>query len=233
MRRILSETRRRRWSPALLLLLPLLLAACGGGPSREAVQLAGELRRTPPGPATDAMADRMFDCSEVDRACVTLWLYRGAACARLAEAPETAEGARPLRRTCAVEAFTRARALLPRDATPQERQEVAIRLADVHERRRDRATGDARVAENAAILAAVAPLRGTPAAPYADHYEAGVALNRVQAGEVLPPARCAVLREASRQAAGTPGGPGLPPLGDRLDQRRAAIAAQLAQEGCT
>ncbi|HEV7263945.1 MAG TPA: hypothetical protein VGN83_03375 [Falsiroseomonas sp.] len=228
----MGAAQRSKISRASLLLLPLLLAACAGGPPREAVQLAGELRRTPPGPATDAMADRIFDCSDVDRACVTLWLYRGAACARLAEAPETAEGARPLRRNCAVEAFTRARALLPRDATPQERQEVAIRLADVHERRRDRATGAARQAENNAILASVAPLRGTPAAAYADHYAAGVALNRVQAGEVPPAARCAVLREARDQAVGTPAGPGLPPLGDRPDQRRAAIAAQLALEGC-
>jgi hypothetical protein len=216
----------------LFLLLPLLLAACSGGPSREAVQLAGELRPTPPGAATDAMADRPFTCMEQDRACVTLWLYRGAACARLAEAPETPDPARPARRDCAVEAFQRARALLPDDATAQERQEVAIRLADAHERRRDRATGEARQAENGAILAAVAPLRGSSAASYADHYAAGVAVNRVQAGEVPQAARCAVLDEARALAAGTPGGAGLPPLGDRPDQRRAAIATQRAAEGC-
>lgn len=210
----------------------LLLAACGG-PSREAVQLAGELRRTPPGPATDAMADRPFDCAAEDRACVTLWLYRGAACARLAEAPATPDAARPARRDCAVEAFTRARALLPADATAAERAETLVRLADAHERRRDRAMGAARQAENAAIAEAIAPLGGLPGGPgYAAHYAAGITLNRVQAGEIVPAARCPALAEARNRAAAAAEAPGLPPLGDRIAQRRAAIATQLAVEGC-
>ncbi len=218
---------------SLLLLLPLALAACGG-PSREAVQLAGELRRTPPGPATDAMADRAFDCTVQDRACATLWLYRGAACARLAEAPATPDTARPARRDCAVDALTRARALLPAEATTDERQEVLVRLTDAHERRRDRATGPARQAENTAIAGLLAPLRAEPAgAGYTEHYAAGVTLNRVQAGEIPPPARCAALAEARGQAGRAAEAPGLPPLGDRLAQRRAAIAAQLASEGCS
>ena len=223
---------RPRLLLSLILMLPLLLAGCGG-PPRESVELAGALRRTQPGPETDAMADRSFDCAVVDRTCVTLWLYRGAACARLAEAPNTPAPQRPARRDCAVDSFERARSLMPSDATAQERQEVAVRLADAHERRRDRASGDARVAENNAILGAVQPLRGTPAAAYADHYAAGVTLNRVQSGEIPAAGRCALLAEARSQASGSPGGPGLPPLGDRTAQRRAAIAAQMATEGCT
>jgi hypothetical protein len=214
------------------LLLLLLLAACQQQPSREAVHLAGELRRSPPG-TTEAMADRPFDCDLADRACVTLWLHRGAACARLAEAPTTPEAQRPARRDCAVQSFSRARALLPADATADERLETAIRLADALERQRDRAAGAQRRADNDAILAAIAPLRAAPRGPgdgYADYYAAGVALNRVQSGDIAAGGRCAALAEAREQAASAAEAPGLPPLGNRIGQRRAAIATQLATE---
>ncbi|PWS38885.1 hypothetical protein DFH01_06460 [Falsiroseomonas bella] len=213
------------------LLLVLLLAACQQ-PSRETVQLAGELRRSPPG-TTLAIADRPFDCDVADRACVTLWLHRGAACATLAEAPTTPEAQRPARRDCAVQSFSRARALMPPDATADERMETAIRLADALERQRDRAIGEQRRTDNAAILAAVAPLRASPRGPgdgYADYYAAGVTLNRVQSGDIAAAGRCAALAEARDQAAGAAEAPGLPPLGNRIGQRRAAIAAQFAAQ---
>lgn len=215
------------------LLLLLLLSACGGA-SREAVELAGELRRAPAG-MTTAMADRPFACEAADRACVTLWLHRGAACATLAAVPTTPDAARPARQDCAVDAFRRAQALMPADATADERHEAAIRLADALERRRDRAQGAQRQAENEAILATVAPLRAaSPTLGYAAHFAAGVALNRVQAGDVPAAARCATLRDARADAARAADAPGLPPLGDRVAHRRAAIAAQLAsqQPGC-
>ncbi len=192
-----------------LLLLPLLLLACGG-PSREAVELAGRLRRAAPGTA-DALAVREVGCSAVDRACVTLWAFRGAACARAGH------------EDCALLAFRRAAELMPGDATADERAEVAIRLADAEERRRDRATGEARRQGNAAILAALAPISGSP---HAGHYAAGVLLNRVQSGEVAPEARCATLVAARDHAARASDAPGLPPLGPRIAARRAAIAAQ-------
>jgi hypothetical protein len=199
---------------ALRTLALLLLAACAQ-PSREAVEAAGAIRRATPG-AADALAARPFDCGMADRACVTLWAARGAACARVGE------------EACAREAFRRAAALMPVDATEDERAEVALRLADAEERGRDRATGAARRAANAAILDALAPLRGAPAAA---HYAAGVALNRVQSGDVPAPARCAALRDAAAEAAQAADMPGLPPRGPRLAARRAAIAAQLAT-GC-
>ncbi|MGG5810185.1 hypothetical protein [Falsiroseomonas sp. CW058] len=218
----------RRALLLLPLLMALLMAACDT-PAREAVRLAGEVRRMPPGTST-AMADLPFACEARDRSCVTLWLHRGAACAELAEAPVTPEAMRPERRDCAVAALRRAGALMPADATADERQEAAIRLADALERRRDRASGEARRADNEAILAAVAPLRAPPAgaAPYADHYAAGVALNRVQAGDLPEEARCAALAEARAGAARATEVAGLPPLGDRIAQRRAAVAAQLS-----
>lgn len=210
----------------LLVVAALALSACGGVP-RESVELASELRRAPPG-ANLGMADRNFDCAVADRACVTLWLYRGAACAVLAEGPGRPDPSSPERRDCAVEAFRRAQSLMPSDATQDERLETSVRLADALERRRDRVSGERRRAENDAILAAVAPLRGGPAAGYADHYAAGVALNRVQAGDIAAEARCATLIEARDAAARATEAPGLPPLGPRLSQRRAAIASQLA-----
>lgn len=196
-------------------LLPLLLLAACAAPPREAVQRAGDWRRAPPADA--AIAADPIDCAVADRACVTLWTFRGAACARLG------------RDDCAVDSLARAAALMPSDATPDERAEAALRLADAHERRRDRALGAARRAENAAILAALAPLRGGPAAPLADHYEAGVALNRVQSGDTPHAARCAALLAARAAAARAGDAPGLPPLADRIPQRRAAIAAGIAQ----
>jgi hypothetical protein len=205
---------------SLVLLLPLLLGACFGA-SREAVQLAGELRRAPPGSST-AMADRPFDCEATDRACVTLWTHRGTACATLAEAPATPEAARPARRDCAVAAYRRAQSLMPADATAEERQSAAAGLADALERQRDHALGGARQAANVAILA----VAGLPP-PFADHYAAGVALNRVQAGDVAPEARCAALLQARDQAGRAAEVAGLPRLGDRIAQRRAAIAAQI------
>jgi hypothetical protein len=215
-----------------VLLLPIvLLAACGGVP-RETVELAGQMRRTPAGSADLAIADRSFSCEVKDRACNTLWLYRGVACVRLAEAPGTPDAARVGRRDCAVTSLTRARDLLADDSTAEERQETAAWLAEAHERRRDRASGAARQAENAAILDAIAPLRGTAAAGHAEHYAAGVALNRVQAGDIAQPARCAALTEARAQAARAAEGTGLPPLADRIAQRRAAIATQITAEGC-
>lgn len=214
--------------PLPLLLLPLLLAACQQ-PSREAVELAAELRRTPPDAQADALADQPIDCDLRDRACATLWLYRGAACARLAEAATTPEAARPGRRDCAVAAFARAAELTPADAPEAERMEAALRLADALERRRDRAMGEARQTDNAAILAAIAPLQGRRGGPAA-HYAAGVTLNRLLAGDLPPAQRCAALREANAQAAMTAELPGLPPLGDRLAQRRAAIEAALATQ---
>ena len=207
--------------------LPLatLLLACST-PSRDSIQLAADLRRSPPG-ADLSIADRPFDCDARDRACLTLWLYRGAACATLAESPATPEPARAARRDCAVASFTRARDLTPADATPDERAETAIRLADALERRRDRATAEARQADNAAILTAIAPLRTLPGgAGYADHYAAGVTLNRVQAGDIPPAFRCAELATAREAAARASGAPGLPPLTDRTPARRAALAAQ-------
>jgi hypothetical protein len=217
--------------PRAALLLVLLLAACQQ-PSRETVQLAGELRRSSPG-SSDAMADRPFDCDVSDRACVTLWLHRGAACARLAEAPTTPDAQRPARRDCAVQSFTRASALMPADATADERLETGIRLADALERQRDRAFGAQRQADNTAILAAIAPLRTTPRGPgdgYADYFAAGVALNRVQAGDIPAADRCAALAEAREQAASAAEAPGLPPLGIRIGQRRAAVATQIAAQ---
>jgi hypothetical protein len=195
-------------------LLPILLLAACAAPSRQAVQLAGDWRRSPPPDA--AIAGHAIDCAVADRACVTLLTFRGAACARLG------------RDDCALDSLRRAAALMPADATPDERAEVALRLADAHERRRDRATGAARGAENAAILAALAPLRDGPAAGLAGHYEAGVALNRAQSGDTPPAARCAALLAARDAASRAADVPGLPPLADRIPQRRAAIAAGLA-----
>jgi hypothetical protein len=126
--------------------VPLLLLAACAQPSREAVEAAGAIRRASPGVA-DALAARPFHCGVVDRACVTLWAARGAACARAGQ------------EACAREALRHAAALMPADITPDERAEVALRLADAEERLRDRATGAARRAANAAILDALAPLR--------------------------------------------------------------------------
>jgi hypothetical protein len=207
----------------ILLLLPLLLAACQQ-PSREAVTLAGELRRVPPGAQSEAMADRGFDCEVQDRACATLWLYRGAACAQLAESAPEAQ--RPARRQCAVTALRRAGELTPADAPAQERAEPALRLADALERSRDRALGEARRADNAAILAAIAPLPGIPGGTgYAAHYRAGVGINRVVAGDLPPPERCAALAAAGTDLAAAAAAPGLPPLADRIAQRRASLEA--------
>jgi len=202
----------------------LVVGACVQ-PSRETVQLAAELRRAPEGAQAMAMADRPVDCAIRDRACVTLWMVRGAACARLAETSQEAR-----RRNCAVEAFGRAAELTPADAPATERAEPAIRLAEALERRRDRAMGEARRADNAAILAAVAPLGG-PTAGYAAHYAAGVGINRVVAGDVPAAGRCAALAEAAATLAGAAGAPGLPPIEDRIAQRRASLqAARAAQQ---
>jgi hypothetical protein len=195
--------------------VPLLLLVACAQPSRDAVEMAAAIRRAPPG-AADALAMRPFACALSDRACVTLWAARGAACARAGEGG------------CARDAFRRATTLMPGDATPHERAEVALRLADAEERGRDRATGEARRAANTAILDALAPLRGTPVAA---HYEAGVALNRVQSGDLPAAARCPALRRAGADAARAAKRPNLPPLGPRIAARRAAIATQLAN-GC-
>jgi hypothetical protein len=200
------------------LLLLLSLAACAA-PSREVVRQAAAVRQA--APAMDpALAARPVDCAVADRACVTLWTARGAACARLG------------REDCALDALRQAAGLTPADATEDEREEVAIRLADAWERRRDRATGQARREANAAILDAVAPLRASGrAAPYAAHYAAGVAIDRVLAGEVT--ARCGTLRAARDDAARAAEAPGLPPIAARIVQRRAAASSLLAlQPGC-
>lgn len=202
----------------------LVLGACAQ-PSRDDVELAAALRRAPEGPQALAMADRPIGCTVVDRACATQWLVRGAACARLAE---TSQDTR--RRDCAVEAFRRAGELTPADAPATERAEPAIRLAEALERRRDRAVGEARRADNAAILAAVGLLQGVTAG-YAAHYAAGVGINRVVAGDVPPAGRCAALAEAAATLAGAAGVPGLPPIEDRIAQRRASLqAARAAQQ---
>lgn len=187
--------------------LILLLAACSA-PSREAVELAGALRRDPA--AIPAMADRPFDCAVRDRACATLWLARGAACARRGGGD------------CAIAAFRQAHALTPEDAPPAERAEPLIRLADALERSRDRAMGEGRRGANAAILDAVAPLPAIPGgAGPAAHFRAGVGLNRVLAGDVPPPGRCAALAAVAADLAAADG----PILADRIAQRRAALAA--------
>ena len=205
----------------------VVVGACAPLP-RETVELAAALRRAPEGPQALAMADRPIDCAVVDRACATLWLVRGAACARLAETSQEAR-----RRDCAVEAFGRAGELTPGDAPANERAEPAIRLAEALERRRDRAVGEARRADNAAILRAVVPLRGATAG-YAAHYAAGVGINRVVAGDVAAAERCATLAEAAARLADAAGAPGLPPIEDRIAQRRASLAAarQAQQPEC-
>lgn len=204
------------------LLIPLvLLAACAPQPSRDAVELAGAVRRDPA--IARSMADRPFDCAVRDRACATLWLSRGAACA--------AQG----RAECASEALRQAAALTPEDAPPAERTEPSIRLADALERRRDGAFGEARRAYNDGILAALAPLPAIPGgAGYAAHYRAGVGLNRVLAGDVAPGERCAALDAVAADVAAAGDAPGLPPLDDRIAQRRAALAAARAAQnpGC-
>lgn len=199
-----------------IILLVLLLTACAPEPAREAVTLAGAVRRDPA--VAQAMADRPFDCAVRDRACATLWLARGAACARQD------------RMDCAIAAFREADALTPADAPAAERAEPALRLADALERRRDRAVAAARRADNDAILAALAPLPAGPAA----HYRAGVGLNRVLAGDVPPVARCGALAAVAAEIAAASSAPGLPPLDDRIAQRRAALAmARAAQNpGC-
>jgi tetratricopeptide (TPR) repeat protein len=197
-----------------LALIPLLLvAACGTEPSREAVELAGAVRRDPA--VARAMADRPFDCTVRDRACATLWLARGAACQDQGRAD------------CAIAAFRQAEALTPAEAPAAERAEPAFRLADALERRRDRAVAEARRADNEAILAAIPALPAGAAA----HYRAGVGLNRVLAGDVPPAARCAALGVVAADVAAAASAPGLPPIDDRIAQRRAALAtARAAQD---
>ncbi|NGM23849.1 hypothetical protein G3576_27840 [Roseomonas stagni] len=199
-----------------LLLLPLLLAACGAEPSREAVALAGSVRRDPA--VARSMADRAFDCGVRDRACATLWLARGVACQDQGRAD------------CALPAFRQAEALTQADAPAAERAEPTLRLVEALERQRDRAVAEARRADNDAILAALASLPAGPAA----HYRAGVGLNRVLAGDVPPAGRCAVLDVVAADVAAAASVPGLPPIDDRIAQRRAALAtARAAQNpGC-
>ncbi|WP_439549022.1 hypothetical protein [Falsiroseomonas sp.] len=199
------------------ILLPLLLlTACAPEPAREAVTLAGAVRRDPA--VAQAMADRPFDCAVRDRACATLWLARGAACARQGRAD------------CAIAAFRQADSLTPADAPAAERVEPALRLADALEARRDRAVAAARRADNDAILAALAPLPAGLAA----HYRAGVGLNRLLAGDVPPAGRCGALAAVAADVADAASAPGLPPIDDRIAQRRAALAALRAAQnpGC-
>jgi tetratricopeptide (TPR) repeat protein len=193
------------------ILLPLLLlTACAPEPAREAVTLAGAVRRDPA--VAQAMADRPFDCAVRDRACATLWLARGAACARQGRAD------------CAIAAFRQADSLTPADAPAAERAEPALRLADALEARRDRAVAAARRADNDAILAALAPLPAGLAA----HYRAGVGLNRLLAGDVPPAGRCGALAAVAADVADAASAPGLPPIDDRIAQRRAALAVARA-----
>jgi hypothetical protein len=199
------------------ILLPLLLlTACAPEPAREAVTLAGAVRRDPA--VAQAMADRPFDCAVRDRACATLWLARGAACARQGRAD------------CAIAAFRQADSLTPADAPAAERVEPALRLADALEARRDRAVAAARRADNDAILAALAPLPAGLAA----HFRAGVGLNRLLAGDVPPAGRCGALAAVAADVADAASAPGLPPIDDRIAQRRAALAALRAAQnpGC-
>jgi len=63
------------------------------------------------------------------------------------------------------------------------------------------------------------------AAGYAAHYAAGVGINRVVAGDVPAAGRCAALAEAAATLAGAAGAPGLPPIEDRIAQRRASLQA--------
>ncbi len=194
-------------------LLPvLLMAACAPQPSRDAVALAGAVRRDPA--LAQAMADRPFDCEARDRACATLWLARGAACRARGDTG------------CAIEAFGRATRLTPAEAPATERVEPAFRLAEALEHRRDRAVAEARRADNAAILAALPSLPPGPAA----HYRAGVGLNRVLAGDVPPGARCGALAAVAADLAAASSAPILPPIDDRLAQRRAALAAARAAQ---
>ena len=193
------------------ILLPLLLlTACAPEPAREAVTLAGAVRRDPA--VAQAMADRPFDCAVRDRACATLWLARGAACARQGRAD------------CAIAAFRQADSLTPADAPAAERVEPALRLADALEARRDRAVAAARRADNDAILAALAPLPAGLAA----HFRAGVGLNRLLAGDVPPAGRCGALAAVAADVADAASAPGLPPIDDRIAQRRAALAVARA-----
>jgi hypothetical protein len=211
-----------------MVLMPLILVACSE-PPRQAVELAGALRRgTVP---VAAMADQAPDCALADRACTTLWLARGAACAEAAEAPATPAARRPARRDCAIASYARALELTPQDATAAERAEAALRLAEALERRRDRATGAARRAEDAALMQAAAAIAALPGGGGpAAHYRAGVALDRVLSGDVPQDARCATLAAAGAQAATAADAPGFPVLGARIPRRRAAIAALL--EAC-
>ncbi len=224
---------RRRLAAVLPAVLLLALAGCAQ-PSRQAVELAGAMRGAPPGAAADRLADQPPDCTLRDLACATLWLHRGAACARLAERDPAAA---PARRDCAVAAFARALDLTPAEAPPEERLEAALRLADALERRRDRAIGAARRADDAAILGVAASLRGlTAGAPFAAHHAAGVVLVRALAGDIPAAARCAALAEA---AAGFDAAPVPDPaaiavpaaaLLPRIAARRAALAA--ARQDC-
>lgn len=206
---------------ALLALLLLAgLAGCGHPDQADLRQL--EQFRTAP---DASVAQASIACDSVDPACARLWLYKGAACARLAEAPS--EGQRSAMRACAVSSFRQARTLAAKD--PADQAAAMKGLANALKLTRDN-DSPLRAEATQELTALLPALRATPdGAPYAGYFQADLLVNDVLAGKATGPAACQALREAS---ASLPGDPLPADLRTRVPALRSVAASQGRSRGC-
>lgn len=204
----------------LAVLLLAGLAGCGHPDQADLKQL--EQFRS----ASDAtVSQATIACDAVDPACARLWLYKGAACARLAEAPS--EGQRSTMRACAVSSFRQARSLAAKDPADQAAATKGLANALKLTRDNDLALRADATAELTALLPA---LRATPdGGPYAGYFQADLLVNDVLAGRTTGPAACQALKDAT---AALPADPLPADLRSRVPALRSVAASQTRSRGC-
>ncbi|HST75631.1 MAG TPA: hypothetical protein VLJ20_09695 [Acetobacteraceae bacterium] len=208
-----------------VLLLAALLAGCGHPTSADLTQLQSFQTADDRTVATATIA-----CDAADPVCARLQMQQGAACERLSEAQSAAE--RAAMRACALQAFRKARALLPANASDADRLAATRGLANALKIARDNemnaTTRQQDEAELDQLLPALAALPG--GASYAGYYRADAALNRVLTKETDAAAACGALRSAQAELPGAP----LPAdLAQRVPALRGMVEGTMRQRSCT